>query len=615
MRAAVRSLLVNRSALVGASVVIALAAALLAVTAAWLEAGLRDPQASSLIAVGGSFAGTLVSITVFMVATTFTAVLRERRREFALLRAVGATARQVRVMVTTEVLVLVAVIAPAAAVAGTFAAPFVTPLLRSSGIVPAGVGLTPSVIPIVCTLAVLLPTGLLAARAAARASARSSTAAAVRESAVDEPVLSRVRTVLAVTTAALGLMAAATPFAVPGGVGSATGASSAILLVVAAALAGPLLVQRAARSALAARHGAIGMLALTSARGFPRRLSAVVIPLALLVALGSVQTGTAVAVEHGTEQQLRSGVRADLVVTSASGVTHEQVSAVEALPGVTATTSTGSTQVSVRTDSDDQDLPALDALSWESVSIRTLSAVHPLVDPAVVAGSLRGLHAPRTIAVSSDTVALAGKGVGDSVEVRRDGGAIEAERIVAVFDRGLGFGDYLTQARPTERTDALFVEATGSDRARIRAAVESMGLRATDPDGFVRRSVEAGDGERQLSWVLLAALLVLVGAVAANTLVTSVRGRRDEFALLRRTGATRGQLMRAALVETGFIAVVSIVIGTVAVLPALAGISQGLVGVPWAGFDLAAWSGCAAAVVAIAAVAVLPTAWRTARSR
>ncbi|PZE62671.1 FtsX-like permease family protein, partial [Curtobacterium sp. MCBD17_021] len=614
MRAALRSLLVvNRAAVLGAGVVVALAAVLLAVTAAWLEAGVRHPEAPFLSTVAGSFAGTLLLITVFMVASVFAGVLRERRREFALLRAIGATAGQIRGSVRTEVLLLLALVAPLGAVVGTFVAPLVTPLLASSDLVPAGFTLTPTVVPLVGTLAVLVPTGLLAAAMAARAATRPSPTDAVRASTTDVPTLSRGRRIAAGVTALVGLATATTPFFTPGLVGSATGATSAIVLVIAAALAGPLLVQWGARRALRGAHGPAATLALLNARGASRRLSAAVVPLALLVALGTVQTGTDAAVQRATGDQLRAGLQADLVVTGADGVTAAQAERIAALPGVRGTTTMRDTAGSVQVEQADEDLPALGDLEWEPTVIRALPSDDGRVDPTVRAGSLDALDEPGTVAVSTDVIALTPTGLGDTIRMRTGDGPATSARIVAVYDRGLAFGDVLVRDRASGPAGTLLVDTAAGDRAAVREALLATGADVTSVDGYVTSALRAGDGDRQLSLVLVIALLAFVAAAAGNTLLTATRGRRDEFGLLQRTGATRSQLLRMAGVETAYTAVAAVVIGTVAVLPALVGVGYGLAGAPAAGFDLVSWAGFAAAAVVVAVLGVLPGAGRIVR--
>jgi putative ABC transport system permease protein len=64
-------------------------------------------------------------------------------------------------------------------------------------------------------------------------------------------------------------------------------------------------------------------------------------------------------------------------------------------------------------------------------------------------------------------------------------------------------------------------------------------------------------------------LLIFVGIAAADALVLSTTGRRDELTLLHRTGSTRTQLLRMAALEALVTALLAWVIGTVSVVPAV----------------------------------------------
>ncbi|WP_295701720.1 ABC transporter permease [Lapillicoccus sp.] len=617
MYAALRSVFVaNRSSLTGTAVVVALAAALLTASGTWLDAGIRDERLGLVVGLAGSFAGIVVMITVFIVASVFAGALRERRNEFALLRAVGATARQVRATVTAEALAILLVAGPVGAAVGILVAPRLVPLLRSGAALPDGFVLPFSPISILVALLVLLPTALLAARTAARGVLRVSPTAAVRESTVDAPTISLGRLRTAAVLGVVGLLAATTPFFVPGVIGSATGATSAILLVIAAGLAGPVLVHRVATrgmTVLGNRAGAGRVLAFANARGFSRRLSAAVIPLALLLALGSVQSGVNSGVVRATATELRAGAQADLIVLSPSGVTSYQAAAIAALPGVTASAATGHLAASVRTDPE---------VGWEPTTMGTITpgsairAGRTLLDPTVSSGSLRDLDAAGTIAVSRTALLFTGKRVGDTVDVRLGGVDAGAAKIVAVYERGLGFGDYLMGVAAAERGpaaaafDAVFVDTTASTRVATRQALAEMGLTVTDGAGYASVATKEAGGQQQPSLVLLLALLGFVGAAAANTLAMSTASRRDEFALLRRIGATRAQVMRMVTIETAFIIATALTIGLLAVLPALIGVGQGLLGAPFPVFDLSVTVALVVATVAIAILTVIPTAWR-----
>ncbi|WP_149202061.1 ABC transporter permease [Actinotalea subterranea] len=613
-----------RASFAGSLVIVALASALLTATGVWLESGARGDASGKpltlLTTAASSFAGTTVLVVVLVVASTFSAALRPRHAQFALLRAVGATAPQVRAMVTAEVLAVFAIAAPFGVVPGLLAAGLMTPLLERSGIVPPGHVLTLSPWPVLGTLLLLVPTGLLAARVSARSVARMSPTAAVRRSAVEPAGIGPVRRASAVGLLVAGLLVAGTPFVLPGALGSAVGAVSAFLLITAAALAGPVVVAWAARRSVAATRTASSgatMLALVNARGFSRRLTAAITPLALFLTLGVVQTGMTVALTRAAVGELSDGIRADLVVTSPDGVTPAEEAAVAATAGVGVVVPLSTAAAEVKVDDQDEEMPLLDGLAWEATGLRVLGAdAARLLDPGVVDGSLDDLAAPGTIAVSSVAVFGTGKGVGSTVDLRFDGGAQTSAEIVAVYERGLGFGDYLVDARglPADvraaRADTLLVGLADGDAAAAASALAALGLESTDAAGYARDAASSASSQ-ELSNVLVLLLVLFVAIAAANTLVMLTGARRSEFALLRRTGATQAQVRTMVTVESAFVAVAALVVGVAAALPALVGVGYGL----GSGISLAvAWPAAgvlALTVVGIAFVATVGSAWRT----
>lgn len=624
-RSAVRA---HRGSLAGSALVVALAAALLTATGVWVEAGVRlaagsadDPAASMLLTVASSFAGTAVLIALLVVASTFAGALRPRAREFALLRAVGATTGQVRRLVTAEVLLVFAVAAPLGALPGLLLAPLLSDVLVSGGVLPAGYtpGLSPW--PVLGALVLLVPTALLGARLAGRESARLSPASAVQRSAVEPRGIPRARTLTAAGLAVAGLGAALVPFALPGLGGAAAATTSAIVLLVAAALVGPLLVRWGAERGLRLTRGsrAVPTLALTNARGFSRRLTGAVVPLALLLALGTVQSGTNRAVVDAAEQQVRDGVVADVVAQDAAdgrGVTDARAAEVAALPGVAAAGVTAGVPAQVRTDQDDEDLPFLDGLSWEPTTLRTVPAESTLLDPDVRSGSLDDLGRDGTIAVSSEAT-IGGAGLGDPVEVRL-GGSEVVLTVVAVYERGLGLGDYLVGSGTAVAAGAeggvLLVRAQDPAAAGdVRAAVAATGLDVTDPAGYARSVRDAAAGEQGLGTALLLALLAFVAVAAGTTLVGLVATRRGELALLRRTGATRTQLIRMVAAESVLITGTAVAVGLAAVLPALLGVGQGLLGVPVPVVDPVVLGGLLAVVALIGLTLPVAAAVRATR--
>ncbi|WP_205473341.1 FtsX-like permease family protein [Nocardioides sp. SYSU D00038] len=572
----------HRAGLSGTALVLAAAGAVVSMVGVLLESGLRAApgvDGGLLTALASSYAGTALVVVLLVTATTVTLALRGRRRELALLRTVGATRGQVRQQVSREVLLVAGVAVPLGALPGVLLARRLVPLLVDAGVLAPGGELAISPLPALGAVALLLPTALLAGRLAARETLRSSPTEAVRDSAHEAPGIGGVRRWLAVAGAVAGLAAAFSPLVVPGTIGAASAATSAFLLVAAACLAGPLLVAatfgRASRLP-GARTGAPTRLALHNLRGYSRRLTTVVVPLALALATGTIQTSVDRSVAEAAGQQLTAALGADLVVTGAT--TPDRVREATALPGLARVVPLTDTPAEVRTDSDD--LP--DGLVWERTSLRAVPADVPrdVLDPGVTEGSLAALAEPGTVAVSSDAAFELGLDLGDAVPVRVEGAEHRLD-VVAVYDRGLGLGDYLTDTSTVAALGGAPAATTllvDADDPAATGALRGLELGVATAEGYAASVVSADAALQRLSTVLLLALLVFVGLGAATALVLSTAGRRAELALLHRTGATRRQLVRMTLVESVLTGLLAWVIGTAAVVPAVVGVSAGLLG-------------------------------------
>ncbi|MFC5679192.1 FtsX-like permease family protein [Aeromicrobium endophyticum] len=611
-------------AMSGTGVVIALASTLVALNGVLVESGLREPAGTGgmLVTLASSFAGTALVLVVLVVAATTTLALRRRRRELALLVAVGATRGQVRRAISIEVLMISAVAAPLGALPGLLLARALDPALRRSGVVPAEFVSTLSPLPVLAAVLVVVPTALLASRLAARETVRVPPTAAIRDSATESTPIGTARRVSALLTAVGGLTTAFTPLFLPGVAGSALAASSAFLLIGSAALAGPLLVEwtfgRTARMGAGAA-GAPTRLALGNLRGFSRRLTTVVVPLALLLSVGTTQTTVDRVVRDGATAQLRAAIGTDVVATSERGLTPRQVAALRDVPGVSEVVPLADVPAEVRTD--DEDLP--DSLVWEATALRVVPpAVDPSTfDPDVTRGDLADLAAPGTIAISSDAAFGTGRSTGDRIRVRVDGREATL-RVVAVFDRGLGVGDQLIgprtvttlRADPVVSTALVDVRGGAGRAADVLARLSSAQVDATTTAAYVDSATSPDAAMQHLSTLLTLMLLVFVGLGSVNALVLLTAGRRQELRLLHLGGATSRQLVAMAGIESVLTGFAAWAIGTVAVVPGVIGTSAGLLGLGVPHLDVTAYLALSAAVVGLAVTATLVPAVRTVRA-
>ncbi len=606
--------LAHLPSLVGPFLVLALAAVMVSGTGVLIESGLRSGgDAGFLIVLATSFTGTALMLVVFVVAATVSLALRQRQRDFALLRAVGATRGQIRGLVGREVGLVALVATPLGAVLGLVAVRGLTPKLVEAQMVGPGFEMSLSPAPVLGAVLFLLPVAWLAARLATRQTLRAAPTAAVARSVVEPDGVGRARRIAAVVLAVVGLSAAFSPVVVPGTLGAATAAVSAFLLVGAAALAGPVLVAWLL-DRIGRRGGPATRLALANTRGFSRRLTTVVVPLALALGVGTVQVTVDDTLAVAGSHQLEDGLHADLVVTGADGARLQDadLDAVAAVPGVEVATALGSVPAQVRTD-DESDW--LGPLGWEPMQARTLpdGGAEGTLDPKVVDGDLAGLDRADTVAISRDARLDTGKGPGERIAIRWDGADLAWATVVAVYDRGLGFGDYLVgRATPVAhgvdaRPDTVLLRTSD---AAVGSAVAGLGLDVDDEQGYVESVGAAGAAAQELSATLLLLLLVFVGLAAANALALTTAGRRDELLLLWRTGATRRQLVVMAGVEALVTGCAAWLIGTLTVVPAVLGVSIGLLGLAVPPVDLITYAVLSAGVLLVPLLTVVPVVAR-----
>ncbi|MBA0051380.1 FtsX-like permease family protein [Streptomyces sp. AJS327] len=277
--------------LLGATMVMAFGSLLDTAGAQPVSAQSRDTLETMALVVGGW--GQL--LVVFAVTSTLGLAVRQRARELALLKNVGATPRQIGAMVVGEAFVVSLL---AAALAVPFALPlggWILDLLIDSGQVDEalshsvgpvalgqGVGGSVLMAVVAALLTARRATGLTAA--SALADAQYDTGRTGRARAVAAALFLLVGTGLAVTTA--------TALRDEGADAQAAAGPAVIAVSVGLALLAPALTRFGAAllgRPLSLLCGAAGQLAVCGVRHRIRRLSAAVLPIVLFTGVG---TGT-----------------------------------------------------------------------------------------------------------------------------------------------------------------------------------------------------------------------------------------------------------------------------------------------------------------------------------
>ena len=123
-------------------------------------------------ALGGSFGGIATMTAIFVVMGTVALAAGQRGREFALLRAIGATPRQIRRTIATEAMLLAPVAGALGVLPGLALAHWWLDQLAARGAVPQGVSLSVGPIPMLAAVGTGLVAALVAGYVAARRPAR-----------------------------------------------------------------------------------------------------------------------------------------------------------------------------------------------------------------------------------------------------------------------------------------------------------------------------------------------------------------------------------------------------------------------------------------------------------
>ncbi len=557
---------------------------------------------TTLVSMAGAMGGTALLVAVLVVTGTLALSVRQRLRELALLRAIGAPARQVRRLVGREAFVVGLVAGAAGVAAGVPLAGLLRRRFVQLHTIPATLHETFGVLPPLVAIAATALGAWAAAGTSVRRAGRIEPTAALTEAAVEPRRAGTARLVVGVVVLAgagslLGVLRILHTEAGAQPVSYVT----VVLLCTALALLGPLVV-RAVLTVLGAplhRAGSAPHLAVTHARANATRLAAVITPLALLVAMACTVLFLPLTLTRAADEQTRAGDRADWVVTSAGpGVPTAAAAAVRRLPGVAAVTEVVRTEVRVGLD----DYPA------QGVTPRGLAATW---DPGVRSGSLAGFG-DHDVALSRVAADDLGKRPGDTVSVTLGDGTRTSLLVAAVYDRGLGFGD-LTLSQPLVarhvddplaaavlvKTSAVPSPALRSRVAAVLARFPGVTLRGRDASGRMRGDVEGNNDD--VSFVAMAIVIAFTAIAVVNTLAMSLAERGRELSLLHLVGVTRRQQLRTLWIETVLVLAFAVVLGSGAAALVLSAYGAGMTGSGRVVFDLARYAG----VVALAGVLAL----------
>ncbi|MEE1774243.1 FtsX-like permease family protein [Streptomyces sp. JV185] len=530
-----------------------------------------------LVGLGGSFGGIATMVAVFTAAGTVALSVGQRSREFALLRAIGATPRQLRRTIATESLLVAPLAGALGCLPGIALAHWWFGRLQDMGVIPEAVALRVSWLPLTVTVAATMLTALGAGYFAARRPSKTKPGLALAQSAVERPPFGWIRTPLGIAALAGGVAFAGVAASTSGEDAANAALGVVMFFMLAVGLLGPLIARIcAAVIGFPLRAtGASGSLAAANSWTNSRRLASAITPIVLAMAFSCTLVFMHTSEERVITHQQRDAITADHIVSAPAGLASDATERAAATPGVK--TAVGLLRSSVLVPTGSGGDRRLQSTSAQGIT----GSGHDLAkvqDLDVRTGSLTGLR-PGTVAIDTTLAGSMKLGTGDRLALRLPDGTKATPKIVAVYGRGLGTGLVTLPAADLSThvtspyVSELLVRATPAAAQKLAA----FGT-VTDRTGYAA----AQDQSREINaWAntTMAAVLGGFAAVAAvNTLVMTVLDRRRELTMLRLVGSTRRQVMGMIRWEALLVTVAGAAIGTGIALATLVPMVKGLTG-------------------------------------
>ncbi|MGC4811158.1 FtsX-like permease family protein [Micromonospora sp. DT228] len=534
-----------------------------------------------LVEAGSAFGGYVVLLIVFVVAGTIGLSVRHRRRDLALLRAVAATPGQVRRMLVAEAALLALIGSAIGGPAGLLAAHWVHGELVGRGFVPASFPMAGGLFAVPAAVGTAVLVAVLAALVAARRVTGIKPIEALGEIAVEPRRSGRVRLIAGVLTLAAAGTSGAFTLGAAGSTGALAGAVGMLyLFVIAVALLAPRINAYAARllTPLLPRAWRVsGYLAAANLRANAQGMATVLTALVLSVGFGGSVWFLQNNLERQTTTQSSAGTLAERVLVAPGGLPADAAREVRELAGVRAATGVRRTQVVV---------PALGGIEPVSAQSVDPAGITSTMDLAVREGNLANLRAG-TVALSAMQASASGWDVGDQAELWLGDGTPVTLDVIAIYGRGLGFGDVTLAAETVAghtagATDDEVLVSAGPE-ADTALATWSAGHPGTEVVDAATRTRLLGTDVAVGAWLNRLLIGVMVGyaaLAAATTMVMAALARRRELALLQLVGVTRRQIRSMVQAEQAGLLGTAVLIGATIAALTLSAIVNGLTGSP-----------------------------------
>lgn len=518
------------------------------------------------------FSGISLFVAAFLIYNTFAMLVAQRGKEMALLRAVGASRRQVLTSVLLEAVVLALAAAVIGIALGYGLAVGLTALLKQIGLsLTSGVALTAQAIiwAVVLAVVVTVASALLPAVRAAR----TPPLAALREAATPVERPGRARTVVGLLLLVVSGVGLAGAFTDDPNISRV--ALAALGLLVATVFLAPVLAMGAARVATRVMQaaGVSGQLAGRNAERGPRRLAATASALLIGLALVTAVTVVVASARESINSLIDRAFGADYIVATATGNPFSTQIADDLRLVSDVEFVVSQSQGPARVDGEDQLVTAMGG-----------GPVTSAFDVTVGSGRIDSLTQGTAIA-DQDWADERSVAVGDRVSVLFPSGQTRSFTLDGIFeptDAGLLSGliipkdDYRAVGGAAQDTLLYVSLSPDADPAAVLPAVEEVTaqnplLQVLDQASIKEQNTSQINQLLYLIYGMLGLSIIIAALGVVNTMALSVLERTREIGLLRAVGLSRRQVRRMIRWEAVLVAVTGALVGVLVGL--IAGIS------------------------------------------
>ncbi|WP_369247120.1 ABC transporter permease [Streptomyces sp. R41] len=509
------------------------------------------------------FAGIALFVGTFIIANTFTMLVAQRTKELALLRAVGASRKQVTRSVLIEAFVVGAVAAVAGLAAGIGIGAGMRSLMGTLGAtVPDGpLVISPGTVATALLVGVLIT--MLAAWLPGRRAAKIPPVAAMSSVHAKATTKSLVlRNTIGALFAAAGVAVVLYATTMDGSDGQAPMGFGAVLLIIGVFVLTPLLSRPliAAAAPVLRIFGVSGKLARQNSVRNPRRTAATASALMIGLTLITGMTVMAGSLQKSIDKMASSALKADYVVSMANGNSLSP-DVEKKLAGVDGVTDISSLR----------DAPSRIDQQTEYLTGVNSAAITKLTDLTISDGTFR--VGGERIVVDKDTAESHGWKAGSHFTVSYEDGKKGKLSVAGVYEgnemiHGIIVDNAMLSPHLTGTASDMQVMLKTSNGTSDAAKDKLEKALGDNPAIKVQDKQDISNGIAQMFTLMLnmlyglLAMAVIVAVLGViNTLAMSVFERSQEIGMLRAIGLDRKGIKRMVRLESLVISLFGGVLG------------------------------------------------------